>query len=153
MQSLSQNTITILMATRFGWIPQTGKRPTTSQSRNVRRRMFENTGLDQRFLADIHTIASSLKAIKEIQGLALVKLANDIGSIASQSCTYVDVCPHCNTEIHYSVRNVTNGMTVCKSCKKKFTACDWCLATHGINERPCIDSGDVCPYGKDCNNE
>lgn len=43
--------------------------------------MFENTGLDRQFLADIHTIASSLKTIKDIHGITLAKIANDLGSL------------------------------------------------------------------------
>ena len=43
--------------------------------------MFERTGFDMKFLADIHTIAISLKTIQDIQGLALVKIANDLGSL------------------------------------------------------------------------
>ena len=43
--------------------------------------MFERTGFDMKFLADIHTIATSLKTIQDIQGLALAKIANDLGSL------------------------------------------------------------------------
>lgn len=67
--------------------------------------MFQNSGLDQRFLADIHNIASHLKDIKELQQIALVKIANDLGSLfaekqARQKLLFLkNVISSCNPDI------------------------------------------------------
>jgi len=39
--------------------------------------MFENSGLDLRFLSDVHNISTHLKEISELLKVVLVKVAND----------------------------------------------------------------------------
>lgn len=43
--------------------------------------MFDNTGLDRGFLADVHHIATALKAMTELFQVAVPKLVNDVGDI------------------------------------------------------------------------